>query len=113
MDYKKEQVKGWNVYTVDGELTMLQSDDYDRLSHDVRDAIRSGEFKFFFDLTKSPYIDSSGLSILILVVSTASKNSVTVKVCGLNDITKKVFNLLRAHHIFEFFNSREDGLKTL
>ncbi len=113
MNYNKERIKGWLVFTIQGELDIIQSDDYDMLNNDVRNEVIDEEYKFFFDLNAVPYIDSSGLSILIFITSIASKNGSTIKVCGLNDITKKVFRLLKAHHVFEVYKTREQAVNSL
>ncbi len=94
MNYDKKVINSWNVVTVQGDMAFPQIETVDKLSDEIKQLVKQGEYKFIFDFKDVPYIDSTGLSIVILTLSNAMRHDEPVKVCGLNQMTKNTFEVM-------------------
>jgi anti-anti-sigma factor len=113
VEYEKEMVNNWNLYTVHGEISISEMEGFDKLSNDIKTAVTNGEHKFCFDFTDVPFIDSAGLSIIIMTVSSATRHGSTIKISGLNEKTEKLFDLVKMHRVFEFFDTKKQALESI
>ena len=110
MDYKKEIINGWQLYTVKGEISFNKIDELDLLSKEIKDALKAGDYKFIFDFKNVPFIDSSGIAVVILAMSSAMKNRTPIRVCGLNESTRKSFEMIRMDFGVRYYDDREQAL---
>jgi anti-anti-sigma factor len=109
MNFNKSILGGWNVFTIEGEMSFPQIEHIDRLSSDIKALVGQGEYKFLFDLSLVPYIDSSGLSVVILTISNALKKNTPVKICGLNEMTRMSFEVMVDFGV-EYHDTIEEAL---
>ena len=84
-------------------------------SPEVREAL-TAQFKtkpkaIIVDLSKVPYIDSSGIATLVegLQWSHSSKNK--FRLVGLNSTVRDIFEIARLLQVFEVFDSNEEALQ--
>ncbi len=84
-------------------------------SPEVREAL-TAEFQknkkvIIVDLSKVPYIDSSGIATLVegLQWSHSSKNK--FRLVGLSSAVRDIFEIARLLQVFEVFNTKEEALK--
>lgn len=66
----------------------------------VSNLIHEGKNNFIIDLSKLPYINSSGLSFLISILTRARSAGGEVVVCGFSENTKQLLLLTRLHNMF-------------
>ncbi len=112
MNYEKQKINGWNIFTVQGDMSFPQIETIDKLSAEIKDLVRSGEFKFIFNFKEVPYIDSTGLSIVILTLSNAMRHDQPVKICGLNQMTRNTFEVMVDFGV-EYYDSVKDAIEEI
>lgn len=104
----QENKKGVVTLDFEGHIDMSSSPE-------VREAL-TAEFQknkkaIIVDLSKVPYIDSSGIATLVegLQWSHSSKNK--FRLVGLNSAVRDIFEIARLLQVFEVFNTKEEALK--
>ncbi len=113
MIYEKANKKGWNIYTLHGEVSFAKIDALDELSNEVKSALKKDEYKFIFNFEDVPFIDSSGIAVVILAMSSAMKNKTPIKVCGLNQETRKSFEMIRMNFGLRYYENIEEALESI
>ncbi len=97
------------ILDLDGELSIFFKEDVEKV---VQDSIEKGIFKFIFDMSKVSYIDSSGLSILILAGNTAFKNGQKVRIVSPTAQVKYVIDIARIGQILTYFEEVDEAIKS-
>ncbi len=113
MVYEKETKNGWNLYTAHGEVSFAKIEALDKLSNDIKKDLKNNEFKFIFNFQDVPFIDSSGIAVVILAMSSAMKNKTPIKVCGLNEETRKSFEMIRMNFGIRYYDNIDEALKSI
>lgn len=109
MNYQLSTLEGWNILTIEGEMSFPQIEHIDRLSADIKNLVAQGEYQFLFNFKNVPYIDSSGLSVVILTISNALKKNTPVKICGLNEMTRMAFEVMVDFGV-EYYDTVEEAI---
>jgi len=66
--------------------------------------------KLVIDLVKVEFIDSTGLGALVSCLRQAHSSGGEIKLSGLTNQARALFELVRMHRIFEVFNSPEEAV---
>jgi anti-sigma B factor antagonist len=93
----RKDPKGVVVVTVDGQLIVGNRHE---LKQKVTDALESGERKFLIDFTKTGYIDSSGLGVLVSLSRRIREAEGDLRLSGLNDDLRTLFELTKLDTLF-------------
>lgn len=67
--------------------------------------------RLLVDLSEIAFLDSSGLGALILALRTALARGGDLAVCSAQPRVRVLFQLVRAHQIFEVYNDRDEALR--
>lgn len=67
---------------------------------------------FILNLSKVAYINSAGLGVIILTAKKLEKKGSSLKVSNLNNVVKKVINILDAHDIIDIYEDEEDAINS-
>src|SRR5690349_24855809 len=78
----KKDKRGVVVVGVDGQLIVGNRQE---LKQKVLDALEGGGAKFVIDFTKTGYIDSSGLGVLVSLSKKIREQGGDLRLCGLNE----------------------------
>ncbi|MBE2270389.1 MAG: STAS domain-containing protein [Anaerolinea sp.] len=78
-----------------------------------RDAVTGGATTILFNLSKTEYINTSGISVLIAIVMEAKKAGQKILVCGVSPHYKKVFDLVRFSVYVTMFDTEDAALASL
>lgn len=97
------------ILDLDGELSIFFKEDVEKV---VQESIDKGIFKFIFDMSKVSYIDSSGLSILILAGNTAFKNGQKVRIVSPTAQVKYVIDIARIGQILTYFEEVDEAIES-
>ena len=62
------------------------------------------------DLAEVPYMDSSGLATLVKLLSHGRRNQIELKLCGLSERVKSMFEITRLDGVFGIYGSVEEAL---
>ncbi len=64
-----------------------------------------------FDLTHLRFIDSSGLGAILSCLRQVNDAGGDLKLCGLSQPVRSLFELVRMHRIIEIYNTKEEALQ--
>lgn len=98
---------GVMVVEVDGQLIVGNRQE---LKQKVLDALETGNKKFLIDFTKTGYIDSSGLGVLVSLSKKIRDEGGDLRLAGLNDDLKTLFELTKLDTLFAITDSASEAL---
>lgn len=68
--------------------------------------------KLIFDLSKTDFVDSSGLGVIVSTLRRIHEVKGDLKLCGLKKPVRALFELVRMHRVFEIFNTRDEAIRS-
>jgi anti-anti-sigma factor len=98
------------VLTLKGTLEIGR--DAERLNELVKSRLDSGENKFLLDLAGVRYIDSSGITALIKIHTSAKSSAGAMKLLRLTQRVHDVLQITRLSSVFEIYNDPEKALES-
>jgi anti-sigma B factor antagonist len=63
------------------------------------------------DLAKVEFMDSSGLGVLIALLKRVADRGGDLKLCCIQKKVRLVFEITRAHRVFEIFDTQDEAMK--
>ena len=103
----RKDPKGVFVLEVDGQLIVGNRQEFKQR---VLDALEAGERRFLVDFTRTGYIDSSGLGVLVSLSKKIRDEGGDLRLAGLNEDLKTLFELTKLDTLFAISDSAADGL---
>ena len=103
---RKDQ-RGVVVVGVDGQLIVGNRQE---LKQKVLDALDGGAKKFVIDFSKTGYIDSSGLGVLVSLSKKIREQGGDLKLAGLNEDLQTLFELTKLDTLFAITKTPEEAL---
>src|SRR5207247_543262 len=94
------------VVGVDGQLIVGNRQD---LKQKVLDALEAGARKFVIDFTKTGYIDSSGLGVLVSLSKKIREQGGDLRLAGLNEDLQTLFELTKLDTLFSITKTTAYG----
>jgi anti-sigma B factor antagonist len=98
---------GVMVIEVDGQLIVGNRQE---LKQQVLDALEAGERRFLVDFTRTGYIDSSGLGVLVSLSKKIRDEGGDLRLSGLNDDLKTLFELTKLDTLFAISDTAAEAL---
>jgi len=99
--------RGVVVVGVDGQLIVGNRQD---LKQKVIDALESGTRRFVIDFTKTGYIDSSGLGVLVSLSKKVREQGGELRLAGLNEDLQTLFELTKLDTLFAITKTPAEAL---
>lgn len=93
---------------VDGQLVVGNRQEFKQA---ILDEVEQGARLVIVDFTRSAYIDSSGLGALVSLGKRLRELGGDLRLAGLNDDLRTLFELTRLDALFPLFATREDAQK--
>jgi anti-anti-sigma factor len=81
------------------------------LKDKVKDCVNKGRIFLVIDMTNIDFVDSSGLGSLVACLRSVNKMGGDIRIAGLQNRVRVVFELIRLHHIFEIFDNAENAVR--
>ena len=103
----KKQPGGVVVIEVDGQLIVGNRQE---LKQRVLDGLEAGDRKFLIDFTRTGYIDSSGLGVLVSLSKKIRDEGGDLRLAGLNEDLKTLFELTKLDTLFAITDSAQEAL---
>ncbi len=103
---RKDQ-RGVVVVGVDGQLIVGNRQE---LKQKVLDALEAGDKKFVIDFSKTGYIDSSGLGVLVSLSKKIREQGGDLRLAGLNEDLQTLFELTKLDTLFSITKTPEEAL---
>ena len=99
--------RGVVVIGVDGQLIVGNRQD---LKQKALDALEAGGRKFVVDFTRTGYIDSSGLGVLVSLSKKIREQGGELRLAGLNEDLQTLFELTKLDTLFSITKTPEEAL---
>ena len=98
------------ILGISGRLDATTSPDLDKL---ITQRLQSGANNLLMDLSQLQYISSAGLRVLAVALKQVSANSGRMRLCGLREPVKMVFDVSGFTSFFPISASVEEALASL
>ncbi len=95
------------VVAVDGQLIVGNRQE---LKQKILDALEAGDRKFLIDFTRTGYIDSSGLGVLVSLSKKIRDQGGDLRLAGLNEDLKTLFELTKLDTLFAISDTAAEAL---
>jgi anti-sigma B factor antagonist len=103
----RKEPNGVVVIAVDGQLIVGNRQE---LKQKILDALETGDRKFLIDFTRTGYIDSSGLGVLVSLSKKIRDQGGDLRLAGLNEDLKTLFELTKLDTLFAISDSAQEAL---
>jgi len=110
-NYKIEENQ--SVVTVQLEGELIDRNQASELNKRVEALLEEDKHKFVLDLSELKYMNSSGLNILIQLLSKARSKGGEAIICGVNKKVEELLIITKLHTLFTIVPTQEDALKKL
>lgn len=95
------------VVAVQGQLVVSNRQEFKQM---VLDEVERGARQVVIDFTDTAYIDSSGLGALVSLGKRIRESGGELRLAGLNDDLRTLFELTRLDTLFPLYNTRDAAL---
>jgi len=102
-----KETNGVVVVSVDGQLIVGNRQE---LKQRILDALEAGDRKFLVDFSRTGYIDSSGLGVLVSLSKKIRDQGGDLRLAGLNEDLKTLFELTKLDTLFGISDSPGEAL---
>jgi anti-sigma B factor antagonist len=103
----RKEAGGVTVVQVDGQLIVGNRQE---LKQQVLDALEAGGRKFVVDFSRTGYIDSSGLGVLVSLSKKIREQAGDLRLAGLNEDLQTLFELTKLDTLFAITRTTEEAL---
>ncbi len=100
----------------DGDITIIElsgkvmgGPDHDKFKNAVTELIDGGATNFILDLSGVPWINSTGLGILISGFTSINNSGGVMKVCSVKERVLSIFYISQLENVFEVFETLEEA----
>lgn len=107
MSFSLEHSNDVTIVTVQGQLVVTNRQEFKQM---VLDAMEQGARTVVVDFTDASYIDSSGLGALVSLSRRLRDAGGDLRLVGLSDELRTLFELTRLDALFPLFATRADAL---
>ena len=109
--YESNREQGVNVYHLQGEL--IDRGQATGLLDEIEKAISNNENKILLNLADLKYLNSSGLNIIINILTKARKSGGDVAICNVNAKITELLVITKLNGVFNVCDSVEKAINTL
>ena len=110
-NYKVERKSGSVIFSLEGDL--IDRGQALELIKEVEQLIEKKQNKFILDLADLKYVNSSGLNILINILTKSRKSGGDVAITALSPKVKELLIITKLNTVFNITNSVDEALSTL
>jgi anti-sigma B factor antagonist len=103
----RKESNGVVVVAVDGQLIVGNRQE---LKQRILDALEAGDRKFLVDFSRTGYIDSSGLGVLVSLSKKIRDQGGDLRLAGLNEDLKTLFELTKLDTLFAISDTPAEAL---
>ncbi len=75
--------------------------------------LEQGAVKMILDMEKMNYISSAGLRVLLMLAKQSGASGGELRICGLNDMAREVFDISGFSSILNIFPTRREAIDGL
>lgn len=104
-----EQITGGIIATIEGEITFTASPP---LRRQLLELIKQNHGVIVLDVGAVPYMDSSGVAVLVELLSKLRGTSTKLVICCMQARVRSMFDIARLSKLFTIVDSREAASST-
>lgn len=108
MDIEVRSLGQVKVIKLRGRLSL--GDAVDRLRADLYELISNDETRIVLDLSEVPWIDSSGIGLLVKTLTSAKQKGGSVKLLNPSKFTVQTLKMICLLELFEVFDDQERAI---
>jgi anti-sigma B factor antagonist len=108
MKLKRNPMDPLMVLEVSGKI--MGGSDHDRFKEEITGLIEGGYKDVILDLSAVPWINSTGLGILISGFTSLKNAEGTMKVCNVKERVLSIFYISQLENIFQVFPSMQEAI---
>ena len=110
MDIKFEKINDIRLVVLEGELNMESTH---KLRETFKKVLKESNAKVLIDFAKVPFIDSSGIAVLIEISQNLAKVNGRMCLCHVNKDIINVLEITKVHKLFKIFETHQEALRSL
>lgn len=110
-NYKTQKKNSVNIYELQGEL--IDRSQANAMMEELEETIPTGENKILLDLKDLRYINSSGLNILINILTKARKSGGDVAICCVNKKIAELLLITKLNSVFNVCDTSDKAIEIL
>lgn len=84
-----------------------------QIKDDVKARLVEGDKKFVLDMTDAKFVNSTGIGVVVSVLSSIKDNEGMLKVCGVSDRARRAFVTTGVWQLFDAHDSRDEAMQAL
>ncbi|HET8858402.1 STAS domain-containing protein [Marivirga sp.] len=111
MDYKKEVINNILSLKISGDL--IGENNGSGLVELLNDYINKGITKCIIDISEVRYMNSSGIGVLITILTKLRNKEGEVVLVNPSDQVKKLLLITKLNNIFTIYNTKEEAISSL
>lgn len=108
MNIQTETQDRFLVVRLEGDVDAYSSS---KIKDELLGLIDRGSSSMVVDVSKVPYMDSSGLGMLVTVLKNINKKHGVLRLTGLNEDLRNIFRLTRLDKVFQIYETVPEALK--
>jgi anti-sigma B factor antagonist len=105
VDIEVRSVGQVKVVKLRGRLNL--GDAVDRLRETLDDLMSSGDTRVLLDLSEVPWIDSSGIGLLVKILTSAKRQGGSIKLLNPSKFTVQTLKMISLLDLFEIFEDQQ------
>lgn len=109
--YKKSKEKNVTVFLMRGEL--IDRNQANDLMKEIEELVSKEDNKFVINLAELKYLNSSGLNVLINILTKARKSGGDVAICNVNEKINELLLITKLNNVFNVSDSVEKAIKLM
>jgi anti-sigma B factor antagonist len=106
-----DELEGFPVLVLEGSI--MERHEADDLLTEVDELIADGEMSMVIDLENLNYLNSSGLNVLLNILTKSRNSNGEVVICGVNERLKKLLVITKLDAVFQFSENCEAAVERL
>jgi anti-sigma B factor antagonist len=107
---KVKRIPAGQVMVLEVSGKIMGGPDFDQFKAEIKELIDGGYKKVVLDLDEVPWINSSGLGILITAHHSIKAAEGTMKICNVKERVLSIFHVSQLERVFEVHPDREAAL---
>jgi anti-sigma B factor antagonist len=110
-EFGMDEEAGYTVFSLEGSL--MEKHQADDLLDEIDDLLLKGINRFILDMSELNYLNSSGLNVLLNILTRARKAGGEVVISGVNERLKKLIVITKLDAVFQFSESLQQAAERL
>ena len=110
---KIKQNPAENVMILELSGKIMGGPDFDKFKGEIAQVVEGGYKNVILDMSGVPWINSTGLGILITGYHSIKAAEGTMMICNVKERVLSIFYISQLENIFDVYETREEALKSV